>query len=100
MSTSGVKPCAEAQLGKTSRTQQEKSSTAAYVHKMDAYESRCRIKESGKQRDEEHIADRGHNSMSPYKLVHLPLPFSKEMKNLEGKAAVDKEWGNLTDVPA
>ena len=26
--------------------------------------------------------------------------FSKEMKNLEGKAAVDKEWCNLTDVPA
>ena len=54
----------------------------------------------GKQRHEEHIAARGYNSMSPYKLVHLPIPFPKEMKNLEGKAAVDKEWGNLTNVPA
>ena len=26
--------------------------------------------------------------------------FKKRWKNLEGKAAVDKEWGNLTDVPA
>ena len=100
MSTSRVEPCAEAQLEETSCTK-DKKSTASDAHKIDAYESqRCCINESGKQRHEKYFAVRGHNSMSLYNLVHLPIPLPKAMNIPGAKAAVDKEWATLVNLPA
>ena len=43
-------------------------------------------KEAAKTGHEEHVADRGYNS------VRLPIAIPKAMRILEAKVAVDKEW--------
>ena len=65
----------------TRRETKEEKSSAIDAHQIDAYESRrCRINQSDKQGHEEHTADRGHNSMSLYTLVHLPILIPEAMK--------------------
>ena len=44
--------------------------------------------------NEDHIADKGQNSMSHYSLVHRFTPIPQAMKILDAKAAVEKEWKN------
>ena len=92
-------PCAESQLEETSCTREE--SNTMYGHNIDACESRqCRINESGKQRHEEQFADRGHNSLSLYNLVRLPIRVPNAKNFPEAKAAEDKGWGKFQNWSA
>ena len=93
VSTSQGDPCAEAQVGETSCTTEQEKSNTVQNHKIDACESRrCRINDGGKQKHEEHIADRGNISMSLHSLVLLPRLVLKAMKIPDAEVAVDKEW--------
>ena len=47
-----------------------------------------------------HVADGSHVSMSYYDMVHKPIPIPKAMKILDAKAALDKEWEDLQELPA
>ena len=47
---------------------------------------------------EDHIAGKGENSLQHYNLVHKFMP--QAMKIPEAKAAVDKEWEKLENIPA
>ena len=44
---------------------------------------------------EDHIAERGFDSISPYTLVHKFIPMLQD-----ANAAVDKEWEKLEKLPA
>ena len=44
---------------------------------------------------QDHIADRGHVSMSHCNMVHKPIPISTAMKVLEAKTALKKRWTEL-----
>ena len=48
----------------------------------------------------DHLADRGHVSMSHNNMVHKPVPIPKAMRTFEAKAALDKEWTKLQKLPA
>ena len=70
MSTSRWRPCAETQLGETSRSKEKKeSSITVHAHKTDACESRgCRISEKWQaQARRAHCRPRNN-------LVHMPIP--------------------------
>ena len=57
--------------------------------------------ESGLQRGhEDHIAAKGENSMNHKTLVHKFIPVQKAMKIPDAKAAVEKEWEKLENMPA
>ena len=56
------------------------------------------INERGKQKHEEHIADRGYKSLVFYSLVHLPIRIPKAVKIPEAKVAVRKEWDKLKNA--
>ena len=43
---------------------------------------------------EDHIAEKGENSLQHYNLVHNFIPMPQAMKILAAKASVDKEWEN------
>ena len=43
---------------------------------------------------EDHIAEKGENSLQHYNLVHKFIPMPQAMKIPAAKAAVDKEWEN------
>ena len=65
---------------------QRKKSSTICAHKIGACEhGRCRVNESGKQRHEEHIADRGHNSMSLHNLGHFSAAYSISNEHSGGK---------------
>ena len=49
---------------------------------------------------EDHIAGKGHNSMSHDNLVHKSIPMLQATKIPEAEAAVDKEWKKLETIPA
>ena len=40
------------------------------------------------------------NIMNHYNLVHKSIPMLKEMRIPDAKAAVDKEWENVDNMPA
>ena len=59
---------------------------------VEAHESTRRRLESSLPKDhEDHIAEKGHYSMSHKSLVHKCVPMLHAMKFLDAKAAVDKE---------
>ena len=49
---------------------------------------------------EDHIAGKGHISMTHYILVHKFIPMPQVMKIPDAKAAVDKEWKKFETTPA
>ena len=49
---------------------------------------------------EDHIAGKGDNSLQHYNLVHKFIPMPQSMKIPAAKAAVDKEWEKLENIPA
>ena len=60
---------------------------------LEAGESkRLRMGESLPKHHEDHIAERGNNSIQHYNLVHKFIPMSQALKIQTAKAAVDKEW--------
>ena len=46
---------------------------------------------------QDHIADRGHVSISLHRLVHKPSPTLEVMIIPEAKASLDKEWYNCRE---
>ena len=68
---------------------------------MEAHEStRQRLESSLPKDHEDHIAGKGFNSMTHYKLVQKFIPMPQAMKLPDAKAAVDKAWKKLETIPA
>ena len=68
---------------------------------LEASESaRLRMEESLPHYHEDHIAGKGDNSLQHYNLVHKFIPMPQAMKIHAAKAAVDKEWEKLENIPA
>ena len=55
---------------------------------------------SGPNYHEDHIAEKGENSLQHYNLVHKFIPMPQAMKIPAAKAAVDKEWEKLEKISA
>ena len=49
---------------------------------------------------EDHIAEKGFNSVSHYNLVHKFTPMPQARKIPDAKPAVDTEWEKLEKLPA
>ena len=68
---------------------------------LEASEStRLRMEESLPNYHEDHVAQRGDNSIQHYNLVHKFIPMPQAMKILSAKAAVHKECEKLEKIPA
>ena len=50
--------------------------------------------------NEDHIVEKGFNSISQYNMVHTFIPMHQAMQTLDAKVAVDKEWEKLEKLPA
>ena len=61
--------------------------------------TRKRTTETQNKDHENYIAEKGFNPMSPYNLVHKPIPILQAMKISDAKAAVDKV-GQAEKTPA
>ena len=59
-----------------------------------------RMEESPTNYHEDHIAEKGDNSLQHYNLVHIFIPVPQAMKIPAAKAAVDKEWEKLENILA
>ena len=71
------------------------------LRKVAAHESkRCRIQEGIKNGHEDHVAERGKNSIPPYNLVRKSTPILKAITLPDAKATVDKEWDKLKNLLA
>ena len=49
---------------------------------------------------EEHIVEKGFNSLTHYGLVHKFIPMPQAMKIPDATAAANKEWEKLAKIPA
>ena len=68
---------------------------------LEANEStRMRMGNSIPSNHEDHIAGKGQSSLQHYNLVHKFIPMPQAMRIHATKAAVDKEWENLEQIPA
>ena len=68
---------------------------------LEADEStRLRMGESLPNYHEDHIAGKGDISLQHYNLVHKFIPMPQARKIPAAKAAVDKEWDKLENIPA
>ena len=68
---------------------------------VEAHESARKRLESALPKDlEDHVAEKGFNSRSQYKLVHKFVPMRQSMTNTDAKAAVDKGWEKLEKLAA
>ena len=63
-----------------------------------------RVDEKAHNRDSKQkimrITFRGFNYLNHYNLVHKPIPLPQAMKISDAKAAVDKEWDKLKNIPS
>ena len=72
-----------------------------YACVVEAYEStRKRLESTLPRNHEDHIAEKGINSINHYNLVHKIIPTPQAMKIPDAKAAVDKEWDKREKIPA
>ena len=78
------------------------SSKTKHACILEAHEStRQRLDSSIPKDHEDHIADKGFNSMTHYNAWFASLfSMPQAMKMPDAKAAVDKEWKKLETVPA
>ena len=68
---------------------------------VEAHEStRMRLEFTLPKDHEDHIAEKGFNSLSHYNLVHKLVLMLQAMKILDAKPAVDKEWEKLEKLLA
>ena len=68
---------------------------------LEADEStRLRMGNSSPNHHEDHIAEKGDNSLQHYNLVHKFIPMPQALKIPAAKAAVDKEWKKLEKISA
>ena len=61
---------------------------------------RRRLESTPPKDHEDHIAEKGFNSLSHCNLVHKFAPMPQAMNIPDAKAAVDKEWEKLEKFPA
>ena len=74
---------------------------AKYVCIVEAHESTRRRLESTLLRNhDDHIAEKGFDSLTHCNLVHKFIPMLQAMKIPDAKAALDKEWDMLENLPA
>ena len=67
-----------------------------YACIVEAHEStRKRLECTLPRSHEDHIAEKGYNSISHYNLVQKIIPMPQAMKIPDAKAAVDKDWEKL-----
>ena len=68
---------------------------------VEAHESTRKRLESTPPKDHEyHIAKSRFNSLSRYNMVHTFVPMPQAMTILDAKAAVNKEWEKVEELPA
>ena len=85
--------------GETRSKTNDFKSRSAWI--LDASESaRLRTEESLPKYHEDHIAGKWDNSLQHYNLVHKFIPMPQAVKIPAAKAAVDKEWEKLQNIPA
>ena len=66
---------------------------------LEASEStRLRMRESLPNHHEDHIAEKGDNSLQHHNLVHKFIPMPQATRIPAAKAAVDKEWEKLEKI--
>ena len=72
-----------------------------YACIVEAHEStRKRLGSTLPRNHDDHIAEKGHNSLTHYNLVQKFVPMPQAMKISDAMAAVDKEWEKLEKMPA
>ena len=72
-----------------------------YACIVEAHESTRKLLESTLRRNlEDHLAEKGLNSISHYNLVHKFVRMPQAIQMPDAKAAVDKEWEKLEKMPA
>ena len=59
-----------------------------------------RVKETQHRDHEGHLVEKVFNSLSHYNRVHKLVPKLHAMRIRDAKAAVDKEWDMLKNMPA
>ena len=68
---------------------------------VEAHEStRHRLESSLPKDHDDHIAGKGHNSMTHHNFVHKFIPMPQAMKIPDAKAAVDKELEDARNDPS
>ena len=69
---------------------------AKYACVVDADENtRPRLEGAAHKHHQDHITDKGMNSLNHYSLVHKFIPMPQAFKNPDAKAAVEKKWQKL-----
>ena len=72
-----------------------------YACVVDADEStRPRLEGAVHKHHQDHLTEKGMNSLNHYNLVHKFIPMPQAMKIPDAKAAVVKEWEKLEKIPA
>ena len=93
------KTCKKSKNGETRGKANDFKSKLACI--LEASEStRMRVEEPLPKYHEDHIAGKGDNSLQHYNTVHKFIPMLQAMKIPAAKAAVDKEWEILENIPA
>ena len=83
----------------TCRTVEEHKTKCACIFEADG-SRRKRMEGSPHKNHEDHIAGKGMNSLSRYKLAHKFIPMPQALKIPDSKAAVEKEWEKLDKILA
>ena len=68
----------------------EKNATTVYACKCEAHEATRKCIPKTQKDHEDHLTEKGINSMSHHNLVHKPIPFPQATKIPDAKAAIDK----------
>ena len=85
------KTCKKSKHGETrSKTNDFKSKFACILEASES--TRMRMEESLPKYHEDHVAEKGDNTLQHYNLVHKFIPMLQAMKIPAAKAVVDKEW--------
>ena len=102
MPTAPAMPCKASKKGKHGATRGKSNEIKSkFACILEASEStRLRMEESLPNHNEDHIAGKEDNSLQHYNLVHKFVPVLQAMKIPAAKAAVDKEWEKLENIPA
>ena len=73
----------------------------AYACIVEAHESiRKRLESTLPRNHDDHIAEKGSNSLTHYNLVHKCIPMLQVMKILDANAAANREKEKLEKIPA
>ena len=88
-------------LRETARETTESNKETKHACIVEAHEStRKRLESTLPRNHEDHIAEKGFNSISHCNLVHEFVPMPQAMNVPDAKTAVDKEWEKLEKLTA